>query len=1349
MKRIILTGFILLVLSTICYAQTVTLHKQNISLKQLFDEIRKQTGYDFLYSPQLLTKAKPVDVDAVNSPLKMVLDNCFTDQPLTYVIDKKTIIVKEKQVERYSAWSVIKGRIINKENGSLVPNASVFLSNNTGGAASNTDGTFTLTNIKPGNYELVVSLVGFEIWRQPVNVTGANIDLPDIKLARKAIGLKEVVVKAGADKNWSYRYNLFKQAFLGNSKLAGECRILDPEALDLGYDDKTSRFTASSSDFLVIQNDALGYRLKYLLTAFSCDNAMLNVSYKGSVLFEEMKGSASQEDEWVNKRKQTYERSQMHFLRALLSDQLDEEGFRALRYTYKKSKKTLLRVPLTQKQLLNRTDVPGVYALGIDSSELYVEHNEHRRFHENDKLSVIINYSNVETSIVSFDKHYILFDQNGWVINPDEIVTAGAWARCRVAEMLPANYEPFTTGADNRPMFIRDDAQASKILLDIKSRSDSLLRNIQAEKIYARLDKSEYAAGDTIWFKAWVFDALMLSLSAQSGVLHIDIADGRSNVVRKYVFHIKDGVASGQLPLDTSVFKEGNYTLRAYTNWMRNFGDETFFYKPISIVNADGGHWLVSTAFRKAGDSVIDARLRLASLNGIPVVDSTLIVKAVAGTSSLLRQRIKTDDKGIIDLKVVNLKAAKIDSIVIENTSRSKKAIIPVTANREIDLQFMPEGGSLLNGINCRVGFKAIDNSGKSVDVAGIVVDRSGRQVAAFKSAYRGMGSFDLKPEKGQVYSARLLSPKTISKTYQLPTALNSGLNVSVRNDMQKDSLDVVISSTSDIPVMKATYFLIGRSRGVICYAATVHFEKEALLRRRIAKSLFPTGIAHLMLVAANNDPISDRPVYIDHHDGLHIEIQPDRKFYAIKDSIALNIKVTDSNGEPVQGNFCLAANDNTLVKADTLNDITSHVFLSSDLKGYIENPGYYLKNDTTAWKALDNLLLTQGWVNYATPAGTLQYQPEINYKVSGKVKNIAGNGIKNLHLLLLSKLPEFLRDTTTDRDGHFSFDHLPDVDTPIFFLQSDKRHFNLTIDVNEVPAPSFNAPAYPRNAPWYVNADSTLMNYVHGGNQSKDAQYYNAGGHRLKEVKITAKKTIKSSENLNGSGEADVVIDEKDLEQAGKQTLLDLLQQNVKGFHDRVVDISSPDKWYFINDRMAFLFVDGVYPGMIYPSFDFFAYNSYLRSLKAEDVRGMEVMTSVKYVDSYVIRYANAYRLHIDPTRLAIIEVTTRAGHGPALDVKPDTYLYRPLAFTQPLQFYKPRYVVNDTSVFQDSRPTVDWEPNIVTDANGEAKVSFFSGTNASTYTILVEGTDLNGNIGSQRKELTIGQAKDVAKSK
>ncbi len=196
--RINLTCIVLLIslvqVSASTFAQKINLNRSNITLQQLFQEIKSQTGYDFLYEPNELKVAKRVHIHANNTDLKVLLDNVFADQPLTYAIDQNTIVVRKKEASILDKIVflfksiTVKGVVIDETGGPL-PGATVKVKNGTKTVITNSNGQFELSGIEE-NTIVVVSFIGYK--SQEVNV-GKGQSL-NIKLEQEASSLNQVMV---------------------------------------------------------------------------------------------------------------------------------------------------------------------------------------------------------------------------------------------------------------------------------------------------------------------------------------------------------------------------------------------------------------------------------------------------------------------------------------------------------------------------------------------------------------------------------------------------------------------------------------------------------------------------------------------------------------------------------------------------------------------------------------------------------------------------------------------------------------------------------------------------------------------------------------------------------------------------------------------------------------------------------------------------------------------------------------------------------------------------------------------------------------------------------------------------
>jgi hypothetical protein len=105
------------------------------------------------------------------------------------------------------------------------------------------------------------------------------------------------------------------------------------------------------------------------------------------------------------------------------------------------------------------------------------------------------------------------------------------------------------------------------------------------EKVYLHVDRDSYYAGDNIWFKAYLIDALDRLLTDHSSNLHVELISPFSKIVSNRIIRLEGGLGNGDFRLPSDI-KSGRYTLRAYTNYMRNYGDQLFFSKEIAVINS-------------------------------------------------------------------------------------------------------------------------------------------------------------------------------------------------------------------------------------------------------------------------------------------------------------------------------------------------------------------------------------------------------------------------------------------------------------------------------------------------------------------------------------------------------------------------------------------------------------------------------------------------------------------------------------------------------------------------------------------------------------------------------------------
>ncbi|MBS1524098.1 MAG: carboxypeptidase-like regulatory domain-containing protein [Bacteroidetes bacterium] len=374
------------------------------------------------------------------------------------------------------AQTVISGKVTTS--GSLTPigKVSVFLSNSSYGTETSEDGTFHLVGVKPGQYELVASSVGYQEYTESILVSSSPVTV-NIKMLPKMNMLRGVVISSNAD--WKKNYELFRKDFIGESDNGKKCDVVNPRTMNLVYHGKSRTLEAWSTDFLVVDNRALGYRVKFLVDTFSSSGLSGIVEWQGKVVFEEMKGSEEQKKEWREKREQIYYGSQRQFFRSLYNNTLTQDGFimyhlsrepnadrppeavilakmkyfREIRFNrdsfnYWVGKENLSKyyhehldkTPLQPYQVFAQTSKPGLFVLSFRDC-LYVIYTKRREETDFKDVYRTLDMENFETSILTLMKPYAIFDMNGVVVQ-NVPLAEGSWSKDKLGELLPLDYVP-------------------------------------------------------------------------------------------------------------------------------------------------------------------------------------------------------------------------------------------------------------------------------------------------------------------------------------------------------------------------------------------------------------------------------------------------------------------------------------------------------------------------------------------------------------------------------------------------------------------------------------------------------------------------------------------------------------------------------------------------------------------------------------------------------------------------------------------------------------------------------------------------------------------------------------------
>ncbi|MBN2756806.1 MAG: hypothetical protein JXR51_06470, partial [Bacteroidales bacterium] len=397
-----------------------------------------------------------------------------------------------------------------------------------------------------------------------------------------------------------------------------------------------------------------------------------------------------------------------------------------------------------------------------------------------------------------------------------------------------------------------------------------------------------------------------------------------------------------------------------------------------------------------------------------------------------------------------------------------KKAKKIKKTKEQIDLQFFPEGGYLIENIETNLAFKAINQFGKGVDVSGEIFSKSGNKISVFKSEHLGMGKIKFKAEKEQEYYAVINSPSGFKEKYKLPKQIKTGYNLNIRNEKNKLKINIKTNQIFSNDINAKKIFLIAQNGGQIYYKEQHVFENN-MIDFEIDKSIFPSGILHFTLFNSKAKPFAERLVFINKKDFLNIETNQLNKTYNTRDSINLNFKVTDFRGKISESNLSVSVRKKSnFSEIENKTNIINYFLLQSDLKGNIENPDFYFSNDENTTQALDILMLTQAWCKFnwqeilndsiTNPKFKIEKDIELKGRITKYLFNIPSKDA-SVELTFLNKYNDILK-TYTNEKGQFEFHFSYYTDTLDILLEArsrvDKKNVLILIDDNYDLASNF-----------------------------------------------------------------------------------------------------------------------------------------------------------------------------------------------------------------------------------------------------------------------------------------------------
>lgn len=487
------------------------------------------------------------------------------------------------------------GKVIDSKTSVPLPFASVYLNNTTIGTATNLEGEFTLEKLPLGEYELIVSFVGYRSYQSKIRITPFTTINMTVNLLPIPVNLNAVNVSSQKDNEWRILLEKFKKLLFGNSPYTSSCKIFNPWVLDF---DETQNgvLMAKALAPLEIENPGLGYRITYQLTTFIADNNSYNI--KGFVRFHEMETvDTALIKLWSKRRADVYLQSHRHLFKSMVDEQVEQQGFQLFE-DVSRMESIVRRASFNSNVNENIRPFNDSAMVVMDSTtqRIRIKLPPRLEVHYTRKTVPLSVYRSIPYPIswIEVKGGYLETNHAGIVLNSANMIVSGAMGESRVAEILPYDYVP---PSSNNSDYENQNWVYKKL---------SAIANL-VEQPYIHTDRSYYYPNELLHYKIFMNYVSPLYSDSLSHVIHIELVNSSGKIVTAQTLPIVDRTANGNMLLPTEV-APGDYILRAYTRWMLNFDSRYIFNKPFKIL---ASNQLVETPSSYDSASIITERVQV------------------------------------------------------------------------------------------------------------------------------------------------------------------------------------------------------------------------------------------------------------------------------------------------------------------------------------------------------------------------------------------------------------------------------------------------------------------------------------------------------------------------------------------------------------------------------------------------------------------------------------------------------------------------------------------------------------------------------------------------------------------
>ena len=658
---------------------------------------------------------------------------------------------------------------------------------------------------------------------------------------------------------------------------------------------------------------------------------------------------------------------------------------------------------------------------------------------------------------------------------------------------------------------------------------------------------------------------------------------------------------------------------------------------------------------------------------------------------------------------------------LIINTTTSVVKSKPIVYKTKVDL--FPEGGFLVNNLNMKVAFKAVNQFGLPVVIKGALLNNKNKVLDTLIVQHDGMGFFYIKPLVGETYFVRWKDPYGKSGITKLenPKAEGASLTISRTNENALIKVERTASAPEEFKKMN----LLVHMNGMLLFKVDLNATAQTVLNTQIPIYELQTGILQFSLFTSDWIPVAERIMYINNR--MHefsAKIIPQLTTLTKRGKNVLDVLVTDTSIT----NMSIAITDAT-IELSNGSTIYSDLLLSADIKGKIYNPGYYLSSDSDSVTAnLDLVMMTNGWRRLDWEKLRQKILPELKYAPENEMMKITGKvyGLKSMSLPadVMLNLVVVNKDSSrnmyfvpVNKDGTFE-------NKGVFFYDTSRvfYSFNQNPTLTSLAQVQFENGLLRNTAKsiyyqddkkpfiWSDSIANQKMSYFLA--QQEDWKKRNSYK-TLQEVII--KSRVKSKEQILEEKYATGLFSGGDaytfslLDDPSASTSLDIftfLQGKVPGLSIVTNGAQTSMNW---RGAVPDLFLNEI--------------PSSMESIRTVSVRDVALIKVFRPPFFGAMGGGSGGAIVIYIRKGGDFNNTPNPGKG-----MPNTIL---TGYTRFKEFYNPQYDNPNEFVDTDVRTTLYWNPYIITNKkNPRYRIQFFNNDFSSKYKVVLEGMNAEGKL-------------------